>query len=107
MQWRKAWEKNWDFMRYCSDSCRRHKLDKNSLHIREAILFLTKKSGPSKPVTQEDIVKYLWPDEGMTRLEEVRRIARILHYEKLITIIQNGTPISDLNFKGPVQFRSV
>ncbi len=107
MEWRKAWEKNWDSMRYCSDSCRRHKLDKNSIHIREAILLLTKKSAPSRPVTQEDIVKYLWPHEGMTRLEEVRRIARILHSEKLITIIQNGRPISDLNFKGPVQFRSV
>jgi hypothetical protein len=107
MQWRKAWEKNWDSIRYCSDSCRSDKLDKNSFHIREAILLLTKKSTPSRPVTQEDIVKYLWPDEKMTRLEEVRRIARILHSEKLITIIQNGRPISDLNFKGPVQFRSV
>jgi hypothetical protein len=104
MQWRKAWEKNWDSMRYCSDSCRRDKFDKNSIHVREAILILTKKSGPSKPVPQEDVVKYLWPHEGLTRLEEVRRVARILHSEELITIIQNGRPITDLNFKGPAQF---
>nr|WP_230337872.1 DUF2256 domain-containing protein [Methylovorus menthalis] len=23
MTWRKAWEKNWDGVQYCSDACRR------------------------------------------------------------------------------------
>nr|WP_238525743.1 DUF2256 domain-containing protein [Methylovorus glucosotrophus] len=23
MTWRKAWEKNWDSVKYCSDACRR------------------------------------------------------------------------------------
>ncbi len=25
MSWRKAWAKNWDEVRYCSDACRRQK----------------------------------------------------------------------------------
>ena len=25
MTWRKAWAKNWDDVRYCSDACRRQK----------------------------------------------------------------------------------
>lgn len=26
MSWRRAWAKNWDEVRYCSDACRRRKL---------------------------------------------------------------------------------
>lgn len=25
MSWRKAWAKNWEQVKYCSDACRRHK----------------------------------------------------------------------------------
>ena len=25
MAWRKAWAKNWEQVKYCSDACRRHK----------------------------------------------------------------------------------
>lgn len=27
MTWRKAWAKNWDAVRYCSDACRKRKSD--------------------------------------------------------------------------------
>jgi hypothetical protein len=27
MSWRRAWAKNWDEVRYCSDACRRRKGD--------------------------------------------------------------------------------
>jgi hypothetical protein len=104
MEWRKAWEKNWDSIRYCSDSCRRDKFDKKSTNVRETILAMTKTAGKSKPVPATDVAQSLWPLEWETRLEEVRRVARLLHHEKLITILQNGKPITDLNFKGPVHF---
>ena len=65
---------------------------------------ISKKSGPSKLVLQEDVVKYLSPEKGLIGFEEVMRVARVLHHEELITIIQNGRPITDLNFKGPAQF---
>ncbi len=106
MEWRKAWEKNWESIRYCSDSCRRDKFDKKSIHVREAILSMTKKAGISKPVAASDVAQSLWPSEWESRLEEVRRVARLLHEEKLITILQQGKPITDLNFKGPVHFVS-
>lgn len=106
MVWRKAWEKNWDSIRYCSDSCRRDKLDKNSLHVREAILLAIKNLDPSKTICPIEIAKSLW-SEWESHLEEVRRVGRILHHEKLIVIIQNGKPIKDLNFKGPVFFKTI
>ena len=30
MSWRKAWAKNWDAVRYCSDACRKNKHVKSS-----------------------------------------------------------------------------
>jgi hypothetical protein len=30
MSWRRAWAKNWDEVRYCSEACRRRKGDSNA-----------------------------------------------------------------------------
>ena len=30
MGWRRAWAKNWDQVRYCSEACRRRKADANA-----------------------------------------------------------------------------
>jgi hypothetical protein len=30
MTWRKAWAKNWDQVRYCSDGCRKNKTNKTN-----------------------------------------------------------------------------
>jgi len=30
MSWRKAWAKNWDEVKYCSDACRRGKMSASS-----------------------------------------------------------------------------
>lgn len=107
MVWRKAWGKNWDSVRYCSDSCRRDRFDKKSVHVREAILSMTKDAVSKKPVAAFQVAQKLWPEEWEDRLEEVRRVARLLHHEKLIVILQHGKPVTDLNFKGPIHFKLV
>ncbi|KAL2071352.1 hypothetical protein VTL71DRAFT_12587 [Oculimacula yallundae] len=33
ISWRKKWEKNWDSITYCSDSCRKHKIKPGSVDI--------------------------------------------------------------------------
>jgi hypothetical protein len=104
MEWRKAWEKNWESIRYCSDSCRRDKFDKTSGSVRDAILAMVKVNGLKKPVAEAEVAQYLWQADWEKRLEEVRRVARQLHHAGLITIFQSGRPIKDLNFKGAVHF---
>ncbi|KAH7419888.1 hypothetical protein BKA64DRAFT_651929 [Cadophora sp. MPI-SDFR-AT-0126] len=33
ISWRKKWEKNWDAITYCSNSCRKHKIKPNSIDV--------------------------------------------------------------------------
>lgn len=32
MTWRKAWARNWDEVKYCSDRCRRDKAARSAVH---------------------------------------------------------------------------
>ncbi|PBP16563.1 hypothetical protein BUE80_DR012689 [Diplocarpon rosae] len=60
MSWRKKWEKNWDTIAYCSDSCRKHKVKPRSLDLsfESTILSLLSERraihGPAAVVTCEE-----------------------------------------------------
>lgn len=97
MEWRKAWEKNWESIRYCSASCRRVKLDKRGAKLREEILGKVSQLRPHEFIAEENI-----PHDNR---EEVRSVARLLYIEGLIGLTQSGKPIKDTNFKGPIEFR--
>lgn len=105
MKWRKAWEKNWDTIRYCSDSCRRQKLDKRGTSIKESILQMTAKVGPQKTICPSEVARALWPEGWEDHMEEVRRVARQLHESGEIDITQKGKRVETLNFKGPIRLR--
>lgn len=105
MQWRKAWEKNWDSIRYCSDACRRQKLDKTALPVRQALLELVRKAGPGKLSDPLEIAQKLWPTDWQGHAEEVRRVVRQLASEGYIELFQEGRRIEELNFKGPIKIR--
>ncbi|CZT02765.1 uncharacterized protein RAG0_09784 [Rhynchosporium agropyri] len=60
ISWRKKWEKNWDSITYCSDSCRRHKIKPGSVDVafESKILSLLGQrrlvQGPAALVTCEE-----------------------------------------------------
>lgn len=105
MVWRKAWEKNWESIRYCSDSCRRQKLDKTSTPVRLALLELVNVSDGQKLCDPLDVARNLWPTDWQAHSEEVRRVVRQLAAEELVQIFQNGKRIKELNFKGQIFIR--
>ncbi len=105
MVWRKAWEKNWESMRYCSDSCRRQKLDKTATPVRLALLDLVKAADAQKLCDPLEVAKALWPSDWQAHQEEVRRVVRQLAAEGLVVLFQNGKRTEELNFKGPIFIR--
>ena len=40
MTWRKAWERNWDDVKYCSDACRKRKVGPQDVALEESIVRL-------------------------------------------------------------------
>jgi len=104
MLWRKAWEKNWQTLRYCSDACRRQKLDKTGGAIREALLALVGAS--PKLCDPLEVARALWPGDWSAHQEDVRRVVRQLAAEGLIALYQNGRRTEELNFKGAIFIRA-
>ena len=60
MEWRKAWAKNWDEVKYCSDRCRR---DKRSLKAKNDTTTIDNKSGAgiSDSTLKKNPSSYLHP----------------------------------------------
>ena len=40
MTWRKAWERTWDDVKYCSDACRKRKVRPQDVALEESIVRL-------------------------------------------------------------------
>lgn len=75
------------------------------MDIREKILTLTKHIGPTKTICPSEVARALWPTGWQDHMEDVRRVACELHREGLIDITQKGSPVTDLNFKGPIRLK--
>ncbi|PRP85505.1 hypothetical protein PROFUN_06874, partial [Planoprotostelium fungivorum] len=122
--WRKKWERNWDSIKYCSDTCRTHKPSQVDLKIESNILSMLRQRQQLKSqgrfdellammppktkrgevfITAEDVEEPSDPDHR----ERARRAARRLANGGKIVIMQDGRPVSDPSFvKGIMQLRS-
>lgn len=104
MEWRKAWEKNWESIKYCSDACRKNKSKMNSSHLENEILSLLKTRSresticPSEVLTGDD-------KNNKLKMEEVRQAARRLVHQDKIEITQKGQVVNPSNFKGPIRLK--
>ena len=103
MQWRKAWARNWDEVRYCSDGCRRHKVSATDVALEVAIVeLLHARQGticPSEAARSVDSAG--WRD----LMEPARRAARRLVAQGMIEITQGGRVVDPSTAKGPIRLR--
>lgn len=100
MEWRKAWEKNWEQVRYCSESCRRNK---NQKSFTAEILELVTKRYPNSICPSE----VLSPEDKQSKelMEQVRRSARLLAREQQIVITQKNQIVDPDHFRGPIRLK--
>ena len=103
MQWRKSWARNWDQVRYCSDSCRRHRLTATDAALEQAILdLLDSRTGTICPSEAARVVD----GEGWRDLmEPARQAARRLVARDEVEITQGGRVVDPSTAKGPVRLR--
>ena len=100
-EYRKAWEKNWEEIQYCSDECRKNK---NRFDYKDQILELLNRRGKSLSICPSEVLPE--DQKGDKRMmEHVRRSARLLAAENKIEITQAGRRIDPQNFKGPIRLR--
>lgn len=107
MQWRKAWARNWDQVRYCSDSCRRGKVTATDKALEQAILDLLGSRAASATICPSEAARRVGGDDWRDLLEAARQAGRRLAAGHLVEFTQQGRVVDPSTAKGPVRLRLV
>lgn len=110
MTWRKAWERNWENVRYCSDACRRRRVTAVDRDLEAAILRLLDARGSGTTICPSEAARQVadrrgTADEWRTLMEPARRAARRLVAADEVVITQAGRPVDPSTARGPIRIR--
>jgi hypothetical protein len=107
IEWRKKWADDWDEVRYCSASCRRHKVDAVDRRLEQTILDLLETRAASATICPSDAARTVDPDGWRQLMEPARRAARRLVTAGDVVITQGGKVVDPSDFTGPIRIRRV
>lgn len=108
IEWRKKWERDWDSVRYCSTSCRRHRLDDTDLALEASIRALLAAGARTATICPSDAARAVGTDDTWRDLlEPARRAARRLVAAGEVVITQGGRVVDPSTAKGAIRIRRV
>ena len=109
IEWRKKWERDWESVRYCSDACRRNKLDDTDRALEAAILDLLSRRAAGATICPSEAARAVGgtasDDDWRPLMEPARRAARRLVAADEIEITQGGRVVDPSTAKGPIRLR--
>ena len=108
IEWRKKWERDWDEVRYCSTSCRRHGVD----HDRPGAggrpsSTCSRARARAATICPSDAARAVPGDDDGWRelMEPARRAARRLVAAGDVVITQGGKVVDPSTAKGAIRIR--
>lgn len=107
MRWRKSWAKNWDEVRYCSDACRKAKVNDTDRSLEAAIQTLLNQRARDATICPSEAARLVGGDEWRELMEPARRAARRLVAQGVVEITQEGMVVDPSTVKGPIRIRVV
>ena len=108
MTWRKAWARNWDGVRYCSDACRRRKVTDVDRALEQSLLDLLARRAASSTVCPSEAARSVGgadEDDWRPLMEPARAAARRLVAAGEVEITQGGQVVDPSTAKGPIRVR--
>lgn len=109
MEWRKAWAKNWDEVKFCSDACRKHRPGAQDQALEARILTLLHTRGAGKTICPSEAARAVAGGEERALweplMEPARAAARRLVAEGKIVITQGGVVVDASTAKGAIRLR--
>src|SRR4051812_32550454 len=99
--WRKAWERDWDSVRWCSDSCRKHGLTQVDLKLQDSLEALLDSRARDASVCPSEAAREVGDDDWRELMEPARSAARRLRAAGRAGITQGGRGIGPDHAKGP------
>lgn len=109
IEWRKKWERNWDEVRYCSDRCRRHRIDPIDRALERAIVTLLDQRAAGATICPSEAARAVAAEheiEWRPLMERSRAAARRLVDAGHIEITQRGHVVDPSTAKGPIRLRA-
>lgn len=105
MTWRKAWERNWDQVRYCSDACRTRRVSDVDTALESAILGLLGSRSGDDSICPSEAARVVGGEDWRELMEPARRAARRLVTTRKVEITQKGRVVDPSTAKGPIRIR--
>jgi len=105
IEWRRKWKDVWDSIRYCSDACRRQRLDTEDHALEDSIQSLLQQRAASATICPSEAARAIFPATWSSEMERTRQAARRLTAQGIIEITQQGHVVDPSTAKGPIRLR--
>lgn len=103
--WRKAWERDWDSVRWCSAGCRSRGITDVDRQLEASLESLLDARPRSASVCPSEAARAVADDDWNELMEPARNAARRLVAAGRAEITQGGQVIDPSRFKGPIRVR--
>jgi len=103
MAWRKAWARNWDDVRYCSQRCRRNNISERDRQLESTIVRMLHERPHGSRMCLSEVARACSGDQWHAVMEPTRQAARRLVDRGIIVIMQQGHIVEPSTAKGPMQ----
>jgi hypothetical protein len=107
MQWRRAWQRDWEQRRYCSAACRQRKIRPVDVALEDAIRRLLDQRARGATICPSEAARLVQPDDWRSLLEPARRAARRLVERGEVEITQGGQVVDPSRARGAIRIRRV
>ena len=105
MDWRAAWAKNWDEVRYCSAACRRRRVGATDVALEMAILELLSARSAGATICPSEAARKVDSEGWRQLMEPARAASRRLVASGKAEITQHGRVVDPSSARGPIRVR--
>lgn len=105
MEWRAAWAKHWDEVRYCSDRCRKRRLKPVDVALESAIRTLLAGRTRGASICPSEAARSVDGEGWRDLMEPARSAARRLAATGEVEVTQAGRVVDPSSAKGPIRIR--
>ena len=105
--WRKKWERNWEEVKYCSDACRRRRVNDTDTALEQAILSLLDARARGATICPSEAARLVGEGDWRDLMEPARAAARRLVAAGDVVITHGGAVVDPSTARGSIRVRRV
>ncbi|MBB2988009.1 DUF2256 and DUF3253 domain-containing protein [Terracoccus luteus] len=103
--WRKAWERDWESVRWCSSACRKAGVNDTDRELEATMERMLDARSRSSSLCPSEVARAVGDDDWRDLMEPARNAARRLVAAGKAEVTQGGQVIDPSRAKGPIRVR--